>query len=123
MASYVSKYRNATTFKNSTSLVDLENTSRFSPTKISGMAVAAEEFLLGYGEPFEWRDREKHAFDAAVRVLMLRDVVEPTTAFDVKTGEHELEFGPKEKMPEVLNWVKVAASPRRGMRVGRRQRC
>lgn len=123
MASYTSKYRNATTFKNSTPSTVLDNTTRFDSTRINAMAQAAEEFLLGFGEPFEWRDREKNAFDAAVRVIMLREVNAPSTAIDTKLGEHELEFQDLDKIPQVQNWMKVSASSKRGMRKARLVRC
>lgn len=122
-ASYVSKYRTLATFVSSTGLTDLDNTGRWDTSRVSALAISAEEYLLGYGEPFIWLDREKNAFDAAVRAIMLREVAAPSTAFDVKLGEHQLEFTEIDKLPQVINWAKVVANPERGLSKSPMTRC
>jgi len=122
MASYTSRYRDLTILKNSTALIDLENASRFDATKITAMAIAAEEFLLGYGEPVTWGDRQKVSFDAAVRAILVREISEPTTAYEAKIGEHNLKFSELDKVPQVANWIAVLLAGNRGLKVAHRDR-
>jgi len=76
------------------------------------LAIAAEEYLLGLGYPNVWGYREKYAFDAAVRALMIRQIAEPAMTEETNIGEAKYQF-PK-KMPEIESWKAIASDYGKG---------
>jgi hypothetical protein len=102
---HTTKYRDGATFRGATRLPELEETTIWSDTQILGLAVAAEDFLRGFGEPEIVTTKSQLAFDAACREYMLMQIAEPSGASSTTTGDTNLIF---KKNPAIDNWVKFA---------------
>ena len=101
---HTTKYRDADTFRGAVALPEvLEDTTTYPDSKITSLAIAAEEFVLSFGDIFPVTTASQTCFDAACRDVMTRFIANPTISSISKIGEHREEYS---ELPSVQNWSK-----------------
>ena len=102
---HTTKYRDGDTFKGAIALPEVleDDGTLYSNSKILSLAIAAEEFVLSFGDISPSTTASQNCFDAACRDVMIRFISNPTISSISKIGENREEF---KELASVQNWAR-----------------